>query len=180
MGFFRQAYCSELPFPPPGDLPHPGTEPTSPVSLALQADSLPTEPPGKPGVPNSRACPNSWYPGGSFASVGFAEGPCGCFYSNSFIVRALSLWPCAVVSPRSVRKKFQSQSLIKSESVPVVSYDSCFFSPSFMLLLGAPVSGICIEAALCVCVHTHSRHSFTHSPPFSPESDQNMGLIQRL
>ena len=32
----------------PGDLPNPGTEPTSPVSPALQADSLPTEPLGKP------------------------------------------------------------------------------------------------------------------------------------
>ena len=37
MGFFRQAYCSGLPFPPPGDLPNPGIKPTSPV---LQADSL--------------------------------------------------------------------------------------------------------------------------------------------
>ena len=34
--------------PPPGDLPHPGTEPTSPMSPALQVDSLLTEPPGKP------------------------------------------------------------------------------------------------------------------------------------
>ena len=31
--------------PPPGHLPNPGIKPTSP---ALQADSLPTEPPGKP------------------------------------------------------------------------------------------------------------------------------------
>ena len=28
MGFSRQEYWSELPFPPPGDLPDPGTEPT--------------------------------------------------------------------------------------------------------------------------------------------------------
>ena len=45
MGFSRQKYWSGLPFPPPGDLPDPGTEPTSP---ALQADSLPLEPLGKP------------------------------------------------------------------------------------------------------------------------------------
>ena len=38
MGFFRQQYWSGLPFPPPGDLPDPETEPVSP---ALQADSLP-------------------------------------------------------------------------------------------------------------------------------------------
>ena len=41
MGFSRQEYWSELPFPPPGDLPNPGNEPASPV---LQVDSLPTEP----------------------------------------------------------------------------------------------------------------------------------------
>ena len=34
-----------MPFPPPGDLPHPGIKPGSPT---LQADSLPSEPPGKP------------------------------------------------------------------------------------------------------------------------------------
>jgi len=45
MGFSRQEYGSGVPFPPPGDLPNPGTEPRSP---ALQADSLPSEPPGKP------------------------------------------------------------------------------------------------------------------------------------
>ena len=45
MGFSRQEYWSELPFPPPQDLPNPGIEPRSP---ALQADALPSEPPGKP------------------------------------------------------------------------------------------------------------------------------------
>ena len=44
MEFSRQEYWSGLPFPSPGDLPDPGIEPGSP---ALQADSLPSEPPGK-------------------------------------------------------------------------------------------------------------------------------------
>ena len=44
MEFFRQECWSGLPFPSPGDLPDPGIEPRSP---ALQADSLPSEPPGK-------------------------------------------------------------------------------------------------------------------------------------
>ena len=44
MGFSRQEYWSGLPFPPPGDLPNPGIEPGSPT---LQADALPSEPPGK-------------------------------------------------------------------------------------------------------------------------------------
>ena len=48
MGFSRQEYCSGLLCPPPGNLPDPGIEPTSPVSPALQADFLPTETPGKP------------------------------------------------------------------------------------------------------------------------------------
>ena len=39
-----QARILELPFPPPGDLPDPGTEPMFPE---LQ-DSFTTEPPGKP------------------------------------------------------------------------------------------------------------------------------------
>ena len=33
MGFPRQEYWSELPFPSPGDLPDPGIEPASPASL---------------------------------------------------------------------------------------------------------------------------------------------------
>ena len=41
MGFSRQEYCSGLPCPPPGDLPDPGIELVSPVSPALQVDSLP-------------------------------------------------------------------------------------------------------------------------------------------
>ena len=45
MEFFRQEYCSGLPFPFPGDLPNPGIEPGSPAS---QADALPSEPTGKP------------------------------------------------------------------------------------------------------------------------------------
>ena len=44
MGFSRQEDWSGLPFPSPGDLPNPGMEPGSPE---LQADSLPSEPPGK-------------------------------------------------------------------------------------------------------------------------------------
>ena len=45
MGFSRQEYWGGLPFPSPGDLPDPGMEPRSPT---LQADALPSEPPGKP------------------------------------------------------------------------------------------------------------------------------------
>ena len=39
MVFSRQEYWSGVPCPPPGGLPHPGMEPTSLASLALQAAS---------------------------------------------------------------------------------------------------------------------------------------------
>ena len=45
MGLSWQEHWSGSPFPSPGDLPNPGIEPRSP---ALQAGSLPSEPPGKP------------------------------------------------------------------------------------------------------------------------------------
>ena len=45
MGFSELEYWSGLPFPSPGDIPHPGIEPRSP---ALQADSLLSESPGLP------------------------------------------------------------------------------------------------------------------------------------
>ena len=48
MGFPREEYWSGLPFPSSGDLPDPGIKPTSPVTPALQVDSLVTEPSGKP------------------------------------------------------------------------------------------------------------------------------------
>ena len=47
MEFSRQEYWSGLPFPSPGDFP--GIEPRCP---ALQGDSLPFEPPGKPSSVN--------------------------------------------------------------------------------------------------------------------------------
>ena len=49
-GILQEEYWIELPCPSPEDLPDSGTEPTSPVSPALQVDSLPTELPGKPNV----------------------------------------------------------------------------------------------------------------------------------
>ena len=48
MGFPRQEYWSGLPFPPPGNLPNPETEPTFP---ALQADSLLLSYQGIPHIP---------------------------------------------------------------------------------------------------------------------------------
>jgi len=45
LGFPRKEYWNGLPCPPPEDLPDSGIKPMSP---ALQVNSLPLEPPGKP------------------------------------------------------------------------------------------------------------------------------------
>ena len=48
MGYSRQEYWSGLPCFPPGHLPDPRIKPVSSVAPALQMDSLPAEPKGKP------------------------------------------------------------------------------------------------------------------------------------
>jgi len=53
MGFPRQEYWREFPFPSSGDLPHPRVEPSSP---ALTGRFFTTEPPGKPRIENSGIC----------------------------------------------------------------------------------------------------------------------------
>ena len=63
-----------LTFPPPWDLPDPGIKPGSPT---LQADSLPSEPPGKP---VERMCKAEVYPGsggliGSESPLAFSSCP---------------------------------------------------------------------------------------------------------
>ena len=55
IGLSRQEYLSGLPFPSPGDLPNQRIEHGSP---ALQADSLPTELPGKPSLIQPESHPN--------------------------------------------------------------------------------------------------------------------------
>ena len=55
-GFSRQESWSKLPLPSPGDLPNLAIKPRSP---ALQANSLPTEPLGKPLVLQTSVIDNS-------------------------------------------------------------------------------------------------------------------------
>ena len=50
VGFSRQEHRSRLLCPPPGDLPHSGIKPSSPVVPALQADSLPLRHRGSPSI----------------------------------------------------------------------------------------------------------------------------------
>ena len=53
----RPGYWSGLPFPSPGDLPNPEIEPRSPT---LQADSLPSESPGKPKLEKLTQMGSQW------------------------------------------------------------------------------------------------------------------------
>ena len=48
MRFPGQEYWSGLPFPPPGDLPDPGTEQVSPAAPVLAGGLFISMPPGKP------------------------------------------------------------------------------------------------------------------------------------
>ena len=62
MGFFRQEYWSGVPFPPPGDLPNPGTEWASAISPPLQVDSLAIESSEKP-ICSEKTAKNGEIPG---------------------------------------------------------------------------------------------------------------------
>ena len=68
MGFSRQEYWSGLPFPPSGNLSDPGIKPGSP---ALQADSLPFEPPGKP---NPKPPFRTWHEGWGLSGMCVEQG----------------------------------------------------------------------------------------------------------
>ena len=59
MEFSQNEYWSELPCPPPGDLPKPGIDPTSPAVPALQVDSLPISHWGSPWNPMVCSPPGS-------------------------------------------------------------------------------------------------------------------------
>ena len=72
MEFSRQEYWSGLLFPSPGDLPNPGIKPRFP---ALQADTLPSEPPGKP-IDKTRAnrrVPGDHWDSAECTDFGFQE-----------------------------------------------------------------------------------------------------------
>ena len=82
-----QEYWKGLPFPPPGDLPDPGLEPTSPAPPALAGGFFTMCHQGNSGkVSLHSQCPFSYLPSGfsHFAT------------SNSFFIRltSYSLGPC--------------------------------------------------------------------------------------
>ena len=93
MKFSRQEYWSVLPFPSPGDLPEPGIESVCP---ALQANALPSEPPGKPSRSLSihqPMLPNPWYVLGleDAVMVPDLQVPTGCVHAK-WLQSCPTLW----------------------------------------------------------------------------------------
>ena len=99
MGFSRQEYQSRLSFPPPGDLPDPGIEPRYPT---LQADTLPSEPPGEP-TPNSFLSLTS-YPSGTLIGSTFKIYP---KFSYCLPLLLLSPWLETFISHQYYCQVFQ-------------------------------------------------------------------------
>ena len=104
IGFSRQEYCNELPCPPPGDLPYPGIKPTSP---ALQADSLPLAPHGKPKVQTAKKMirgqvmlPHSMDAGAG--STGRERTGCTDVFPKSILLLSVQRWRPAQSETTSV------------------------------------------------------------------------------
>ena len=109
MGFSRQEYWSGLPFPSPGDLPNLEIEPGSP---ALQADSLPSEPQGKPqntllSLLLSRSVVSDYLQPCGLQLQRYASedlplpGPSGCPRSQTAAARPYRASPSCMEAPRS-------------------------------------------------------------------------------
>ena len=97
-GFSRQEYWSGLPCPPPGVLPNPGIKPRS---LALQADSLPTEPPGKPrntGMGSLTLFRGSFQPRNQ-TGVSCIAGGFFTSWTGAIIHTSISNFPSAILHP---------------------------------------------------------------------------------
>ena len=119
-------YWSGLPCPPPGDLPNPGIEPRSP---ALQADSLSSEPPGKPIL---KANPSLFLSISAFPPIVFYT------WQSLHILNMLSLKEnhfFHILSP-----------------LLIWLHLSISLSPSVLLFLS---SYIHTERHVCIYVHTH-------------------------
>ena len=122
----RQEYWRGLPCPPPEDLPNPGIESRSP---SLQADSLSSEPPGKPLVSYSgqEKCP-TWPKWLSLLSLSQLGVIFGSFWKRlllgdaAFFIWGNQDWELAGDygrhSQKLAYKSFLSSNLIKSFSMP--------------------------------------------------------------
>ena len=133
MRFPRQKGWSGLPFPSPGDLPHPEIKPGS---SALQVDSLSTEPPGKPLKPISTPI------------AVFVVQLLSCvrlFATLWTLVRQASL---SFTVSQSLLKLMSTKSVMPSSVVPFSSHLQSFpVSGSFLMSQFFTLGGQSIEAS---------------------------------
>ena len=101
-GFSKQEYWCRLPCPPPGDLPNPGIKPRS---LTLWADSLPSEPPGKP---KNTGVGSLFFLQGIFTTQESNQGRLHC----RWILYQLSSWgsPCRILDLPYLQKSSPAHS----------------------------------------------------------------------
>ena len=101
MGFSRQEYWSELPFPPPWDLPDVGIEPTSSAFPALAGRLLTTEPSGKSNNSlDTKSCAEKQ----SLVTYLWKSSPVGasCMLSRSAVSNSMTPWTVARQAPLTV------------------------------------------------------------------------------
>ena len=131
MGFSRQEYGSGLPFPSPEDLPKPGIKPGSPT---LKADSLLSEPQGKPMFPCyslhvlSTYCVLSTFLGTGWSSEWTRQTKTLALPSAYIPTPSSTLFPAVFqIFPNSVLGGLTS-SLLSSSIQPWFSYSVLYFS----------------------------------------------------
>ena len=132
MGFSRQGYWNGLPFPSPGNLPDPGIEPGS---LALQADTLPSEPQGKHYVVFKNAHLNQF----TFKILGIWLAS-AVKTPNCFILSSLQFYPT-----RSTKWNHQSSFPFSTDWISQFKpfYFSSTWSPFSSFLISILIPYIC-------------------------------------
>ena len=131
VGFSRQEYWSGLPFPSPGDLPNPGIEPRSP---ALQADALPSKPPGTLKVKQFESKETN------------LQIQLSCIYPESFCIESLGL---SLFYHAEEKEAVSSYSPQHSMSHLPVSISIAFISIIFDFPSGLVVKALCFHCWEC-------------------------------
>ena len=154
MGFSRQEYWVGLPCPPPGDLPNPGVEPGSPT---LQADSLPSEPPGTIAQRWIQACPGHLTPLGSETASQPHPGQYHLLWSSS----PLQLNTLSYCLLRTTRPSVASWLLWSRLLIPPSFILDPFLSLEFRIRQDWDV-----QACIAVDIHNSKRHMQCSLQPY--------------